>query len=82
MQLQIEIDSNIGPMAGTAMVTYPGGSHKFTDVFGTHYVSPEVELGDFKTGESVAFVLSFNNLTIGSGSASCGIPEPHVEFTY
>ena len=81
VQLQIEIDSNIGPMAGSAKVTYSGGNKTF-DVSGTHYVSDVIEFGNFSAGESVGFVLSFNDVTIGSGSGSCGIPQPAVAFTY
>jgi len=81
-QFQAQVISNIGGMAGTATVTWSGGSRNF-DVIGTNWTSPLETVGGFKSGERVGFVLSFDNLDIGDPEGpSCGMPAPTVTFTY
>jgi hypothetical protein len=66
-----------GPLAGTAKVTYSGGSKTF-DVIGTDWISDIVTIGGYHNGEKVGIVLNVNAV---STLEDCYLPEAEVVVT-
>jgi hypothetical protein len=77
VQFQAQIVSGSGPLAGTAKVTYSGGSKTF-DVIGTDWISDIVTIGGYHNGEKVGIVLNVNAV---STLEDCYLPEAEVVVT-
>lgn len=78
IQYQAQIISYIGAMAGSAKVTYSGGSRIF-DALGTNWISPIETIGGYHNGEHVGITLSSYSVVIGNPSGEeCQVPEPAI----